>query len=178
MRNAYPKQDWRWLVTMCRALERAGRRAGPVRSKRGLPPSDELYAAGLELAKSSCDNELLSPSSRAKNVRDGLIIALLAARPLRIKNFAGLRVGRHFQQTASGYSIHVPGSECKTGQPIETYVPDELAPWFAEYLDHHRAITLAGRQSDHLWVHKGGNYSTPGALSQRISKLTKRLVGV
>ena len=179
MRGADPAKNLRWLAEMRRALERAARRAGPARSKQGrLLPSGKLYDAGLALAQRArlvCDGR---PGARARDVRDGLLIALLAARPLRIKNFAGLRLGRHVHATSSGYLIDIPGSECKTANPIEVPVPEDLCPWLDDYLATYRPLLLAGRQSDSLWVHNTGGSYTPGHLSQRIRKLTKGLVGV
>ena len=48
---------------------------------------------------------------RAKDFRDGLMLALLAARPLRLKNFTALRLGVHLRSTSDGYLIDIPGNE-------------------------------------------------------------------
>lgn len=179
MRGAEPAGNWRWLAEMRRALERAARRQGPVRRKQGrIVPSGRLLDAGLALAQKAHLDPHLPSRQRARDVRDGLIIALLAARPLRIKNFAGLRLGLHVHQTSAGYLIDIPGNECKTGRPIETFVPDELCPWLAAYLDTYRPLLLGARQSDFLWVHERGPSYQVGALASRVSILTQRLLAV
>ena len=106
------------------------------------------------------------------------MIALLAARPLRIRNFAGLRLEYHLHSVPPGYLIDIPGIECKTGQPIETFVPDELCPWLEEFLEIHRPILLGRQTSDYLWINAAGEPYRPGSLSQRIAKLTRGLFGV
>lgn len=179
LRGADLTLDLRWLADLRRTLDQAARRQGPVRGKHGrLRPSGQLLEVGLNLLKAVLGHHQLSPPLRARRVRDGLMIALLASRPLRIKNFASLRLGHHVRETSTGYLIDIPGHECKTGQPIETFVPDELCPWLREYLDVHRPILLGHRLSDHLWVHETGNGYRPGSLSQRIAKLTQRHIGV
>ena len=100
-----------------------------------------------------------STLSRAKDFRDGLIIALLAARPLRLKNFTNLRLGQHLKSTSEGYLIVIPGEETKTGCPIETFATEDLCTWLSIYLKEYRPQLLCGRQSDFLWIHaKGAAY--------------------
>ena len=173
MRGAEPAQDWRWLADLRRALERAARRQGPVRRKQGrILPSGELFEVGFRLMREAHLDADRPLRGRARDVRDGLMIALLAARPLRIKNFAGLRLGLHLRTTTSGYLIDIPANECKSGRPIETFVPEELTPWIALYLDVYRPILLRQRQSDCLWVADKTVAYRSEALSQRIAMLT------
>ncbi len=89
---------------------------------------------------------------RAVDFRDGLIIALLAARPLRIGNFAKLRLGDHLKPIPHGYRIEIPAEEAKNGRPIETVVPDAVMPWLLMYLETYRPCLLAGKEDRHLWI--------------------------
>jgi integrase len=179
IRGADPARDLRWLAEIRRALERAARREGSAQRKHGrILPSGRLMDAGLALLKGAHLDGGRSLRLRAKDFRDGLMIALLAARPLRIKNFATLRLGHHLHETSSNYLIDIPADETKSCRPLETFVPDELDPWLAIYLQKYRPILLGGRQSDYLWVHATGDSYRPSSLAQRIPKLTKRLLGV
>lgn len=179
IRRADAGRDFRWLAGVRRGLERLARREGPVRSKYGrVLASGKLIQAGVTLLKRAHLDQDRSFALRAKDFRDGMMIALLAARPLRIKNFATLRLGHHVRTTSSGYFIDIPGEETKTGRPLETFVPEDLCSWFSIYLEQYRPRLLSGRQSDYVWVHTTGHAYQPGALSQRISKLTARTLGV
>src|SRR4051812_3494240 len=71
---------------------------------------------------------------RARRYRDGLMIALLAARPLRLQNFVDLTLGRHLVRRGAGWWLEVPGPETKTGEPIDLPFPDDLAPALEIYL--------------------------------------------
>jgi integrase len=179
IRGADPKRDFGWLAAIRRGQERLARREGPVRSKHGrVLATVKIIEAGVGLLKWAHGDQHRSFHERAKDFRDGLMIALLAARPLRIKNFATLRLGQHVKATSAGYLIDIPGAETKTSHPIETFVPEDLCPWLSIYLEKYRPGLLCGRHSDHLWVHNTGHSYRPGSLSQRISKLTARILGV
>ena len=51
---------------------------------------------------------------RAELYRDGLVIAFLAARPLRLKNMMGLEIGTNFLLTAIFYVVDLAAEETKT----------------------------------------------------------------
>jgi integrase len=179
LRGEEPTKDFRWLGDMRRALERTARHEGPMRSKHGrLLPSGKLVEAGLSLVRSAQRDRKAPALTRARRYRDGLVIALLASRPLRIKNFADLRLGHHLVETSAGYLVDIPGPETKTGNPIVMTIPDDLHPWLREYLKVHRLLLLGASPSDHVWLTSTGRPYRPHNLSQRISTLTQRLVGV
>lgn len=177
--GAHPTTDWRWLAKLRRGLERTARREGPAHTKQGrLRSSAELFDAGLAMLTCADAAGHLRPREQAEQFRDGLMIAVLAARPLRIRNFADLRLGRHIHGSSGTFWLDVPGQETKTGRPIETFIPDELYLWMKRYLEYYRPVLLAGRQSGHVWVHRNGSGYTAGSLGMRISVLTKKLIGV
>jgi integrase/recombinase XerD len=177
MRFADGKRDFRWLAEMQRFFERLANQEGPVRRKHGrLVSTGRLVDAGLALAQSALLNPILL--QRAEQFRDGLMIALLALRPLRIKNFAGLRLGHSLIETSTGYMLSIPGCETKTGSPIELTVPVDLCPLLSEYLAFHRPHLAGPAFSDHVWLTAAGAPYLTTNLSQRIAMLTLRHVGV
>ena len=79
-------RDLAWLTDLRRVLERLARREGPARPQRGrLVSSRRLFEAGLSFIEIAREDHRLSPRLQARRVRDGLMVALLAARPLRIE---------------------------------------------------------------------------------------------
>ena len=66
--------------------------------------------------------------------RDGLMIALLAARPLRRRNFAMITIGQHLIRVGPDWRLLFAAADTKTGQPIETDLPDRLVPYLEHYL--------------------------------------------
>ena len=84
-------RTWRWLQDACNRVQIS---AKPSRDKRArMRPTAEIVAAALaELERLPAE---ALRSSRALAYRDALMLALLAARPLRVKNFTALGLGRH-----------------------------------------------------------------------------------
>jgi hypothetical protein len=58
--------------------------------------------------------------------RDGLIIALLIACPMRIKNLANLVIGEHLVFGGCEYWLKLTAAETKTGRAYVAAVPPEL----------------------------------------------------
>ena len=58
--------------------------------------------------------------------RDGLMIACLAYRPLRLANFIGLELGRQLQRRGTGWWLEIPAAETKTRRPIALPFPAPL----------------------------------------------------
>jgi hypothetical protein len=72
--------------------------------------------------------------SRAVGVRNGLLLALLALHPIRIKNLAALAIGRTFLNVAGRWWLHIPAENTKSRRMDERQVPEfitvsSIATW-------------------------------------------------
>ncbi len=120
---------------------------------------------------------------RAVHYRDGLMIALLAYRPLRLTNFASIVLGVHLVQQSGGWWLQFPASGMKAKRPYEVAFPTALVPELEHYLAVHRNVLLAGESgqlspgTDALWVSEVGTMLESGALARRIRKHTKEAFG-
>ncbi|RKK04659.1 tyrosine-type recombinase/integrase, partial [Teichococcus wenyumeiae] len=162
-----PERDWRWLNAVQARLQR---QAEPVRQKRTrVVPAGELRQLGLDVMARAEALEAVRPNQplAARDFRDGLMIALLAMRPLRQRNFLGIEIGRHLQPLGDGYVLVFAGSETKNHRPLEASVPASLVPALRRYLDHYRPRLLrlrGGRDpaqplrpaGQHLWLSQCG----------------------
>jgi integrase/recombinase XerD len=76
-------------------------------------------------------------SARARAIRyhDGVMIALLAYRPVRRKNLAMMRLGQHLVQIGGSWQIVFSAEETKTHVPYEAILPVALLPRLKRYLD-------------------------------------------
>jgi integrase/recombinase XerD len=175
MKAMAPHRDWRWLGDVCNALNRNAR---PTRDKLArMRPSDEIYAAALGAL-----DDLGAPPFRHRRQRvawrDSLMLALMAARPLRIKNFAGLTLGRSFVRTGQGWLIAVPGEEIKNGMPLEYNVPTSLVPYLEIYLQEIRPAFLLGAEHNALWLTFAGKPMAMQTIHCCIIQTTTALLGV
>jgi integrase/recombinase XerD len=107
LRVMAPEADWDWLVQIYRTLRAHVR---PARDKVSrLRPIDEIAAFGERLMEEAEVASAWSPRRRAVAYRDGLMIALLAYRPVRLKNLAMMRLGRQHESAYFGAGRSSPG---------------------------------------------------------------------
>lgn len=177
MLRAAPESDWRWIKILRRPLDAAERAQRGLRKRQRIFASHKLFEAGVQLMELASRLELQSATRRAVAFRDGLVIALLACRPLRMANLGGLRLGYHLVRSGDGYRIDIPAEETKTGRPIEVHFPEVLLPALCRYLEIHRPLLLAGGASDRLWIGRWGRPIKCEKLGLRISEVTERLLG-
>jgi integrase len=120
---------------------------------------------------------------RAVHYRDGLMIALMAHRPLRLKNFASIVLGVNLVQQGREWWLQFPTSRMKAKRPYEVAFPAALVPELQHYMAIHRKVLLAGESgkprpsSEGLWVSDVGTMLQQGALANRIQKHTKKAFG-
>ena len=173
-----PTQDWRFLRNITNAMHQT---ALPVRDKPArVVHSAHLFELGMDLidrGQAVVGDGLAVRNKRAILIRDGLAIALLAARPLRMRNFSGLEIDRTFLSSQDGFRLVIPAAETKTKRPIEFDVPDVLAPGFRSYLNVHRDILRQGKPSSALWITYRGSSMTAHGLYIMITYRTRKAFG-
>lgn len=178
-----PDHDWGWLRAVQARLQRLGTSTRDKRSR--LVPVADLIALGMDLMRDEEAPTYLGASrlSAALSYRDGLMISLMAMRPLRQLNFISMEIGRHLVVTSDGYALRFAREETKGRRHLEFSFPGALVPALQRYLDHYRPRLLAlrehrgfSRQStlpragNRLWVTQ---YGTPFSASAHWSALQK-----
>jgi integrase len=138
-----------------------------------------LVEAGLILvaeAQQFANNDL----ARARAVRNGLMIALLALCPIRLKNFADLAIGRTFKEVQGSWWIALPSVSTKSRRPDERRVPELLTGSIEVYLNESRPILLrSGSIASALWISSTtGRPMTRKNLGTLISRITLETVGL
>jgi site-specific recombinase XerD len=181
MRVLAPKIDWDWL----RRIEAQTRaRAKPARPKRQrVVSSKELFDLGDMLMARAGSSQASSPRDRAALFRDGLMIAVLAARPMRLRNLIGIRIGQQLVRRGAEYWLVFTADETKTRYPIEVPVPPVLTSAIDEYLDYHRPLLLLRPSdglavvTDALWISERATQLKASATNYRINTVTRRELG-
>jgi integrase len=195
LRVMAPEADWDWLAQLHRILEAQGR---PVRNKLPrLRPIGELAALGERLMDDAEAAAEWPARRRAVLFRDGLMISLLAHRPVRLKNLAMMRLGLHLVKASGSWQILFAAHETKTHVRYEATVPSALAARLERYLDIYRPVLLCGErvrdgaskrlvseretpihpELDAVWVSEVGTQLEQAALGCRIVKHTKAAFG-
>jgi site-specific recombinase XerD len=138
-----------------------------------------LVEAGLTLV-AEARKSAKSDFEQAKEVRNGLVIALLAACPILIKNFAELEIGRTLKQVDGRRWITLPASSTKSRRIDERRVPNYLNKIIDLYLTEARPRLIGSKPgSNWLWISSrtGGRFTTKN-LGTLISKITLQTIGV
>ena len=170
-----PERDWSWLR---QAVKRLHRRITPARSSINKTlPVRRLYNAGIKLMDDAHKADKLLPLLRASRYRDGLMLALQSARPLRLKNLAALDVDKHLNRVGDTYVLVFEAGEMTNRSAFEIALPAELAPRIDAYLSMYRPTLLRGNKSSALWITKQGRAMRTFSVHQRVTRLTRRLFG-
>lgn len=180
-----PDTDWSWLS---RRATRLKLRAKPSREKRhAIQHTLDLYRFGQSVMDTASHKPRLCRATgvgAAKQYQAGLIIALLAARPLRIRNFQAIIIGRTLRWEGERYWLTFTADETKTGSSIDEPLPDDLIPYLECFLRTWRPLLLrqAARysgESTHrrLWVDVFGKPMGEGTLRDLIKYHTKKKFG-
>jgi integrase len=141
--------------------------------------TERLVEAGLTLvaeAEAFGHNDL----ARARGMRNGVMLALLAFCPIRLKNFAALGIGQTFKEIHGRWWIVLPGISTKSRRPDERPVPAQLNRCIDVYLSQSRPVLLGSRPpTNALWISSTtGKPMTTKNLGTLISKITFETLGV
>jgi integrase len=140
--------------------------------------TERLVDAGLTLIREA---EMFgkNPLARATGVRNGLLIVLLALHPIRIKNFAALRIANTFIKIGDRWWLHVPSDNTKSHRMDERQVPEFITDVVNRYIEMHRPVLCRGVEHSALWVSSTtGRQLTTKNLGSLISKITRETIGV
>ena len=191
LRDVWPAYDWAWL---CDMQARQHRMAEPSRHKEiRVVAQQDLLQLGLDLMRRATlmpiwDGMPAGPHHPALIFRDGFMIALLALRPLRQRNFLGLQLGRHLREEDDTWEITIPATETKNHSRLVQPFPQMLVSALKAYLTIYRPHLLGLRgpahpnhrvvpAGAHLWVTRCGSAMTPGALQKALQRHTTKRFG-
>jgi hypothetical protein len=88
-----PRRNMMWLIEVEKDLALVMQ---PRSKCNHLVLTEVLIEAGLALITEADGSPTLSNLAKARQVRNGLMIAILAMHPIRLKNFPGLEIGSNF----------------------------------------------------------------------------------
>ena len=132
-----PGRDFTWLAEIGKDLALVAR---PRSKFDRLVLTEVLVEAGLTLIHEAEHSRNMTKLARACQVRNGLMVALLALCPIRRKNFAALEIGRSFVKIRGRWWIVLSASETKEKRADERPIDELLTPVIDRYLGQHRPV--------------------------------------
>ena len=170
-----PHRDLDWLIEIERELLSEMR---PRSKWDRVVYTEVLEEAGLTLmaeAQLSKRPEL----SRARMFRNGLMVAILAHCPVRLKNYAALEIGRSFVNVDGTWWIVLTAAETKEKRADERPVPEHLNKWIDDYLQIHRPVLSRGRADSKIfWLAYTGDPLSYATIAELIPETTRTSGGV
>lgn len=176
---ANPDADWRPQKRLEAYLRRAAGRGDPERKRGRIVSSALLLSAGLRHAADGSETAK-TPLKAAICRRDGLMVAMLAVMPMRIRAFGSLAIGTSLFVTAEEILVSLSDEMTKTAVPWEAPIPEPVAPVMRRYLEHDRPLFVGRQHALHnmLWVNNHGRPYGSNCLGKRIAEVTTSLTGV
>jgi hypothetical protein len=150
LRVMAPLADRTTLVRVLRRLQKV-QRAQP---RRPAPPvsSSDLYAAGIARMDRVATAKYEKRDVQAIQYGDGLMMAMLAAKPLRISTVTRTDIDVHLVKIAGRYRWSFDALETKNAQPSRSELPERLTPYIDRWLDTFRPTLLKGSSSPAMWI--------------------------
>ena len=131
-------------------VARLERQCRPQSKADRIVESSRLAASGIKLMKGAAGAD--GKNANVVAFRDGLMIALLAVRPIRRRTFALTRIGRHLRQIGEEWRLVFDGPDTKSDQPFEMTVPEQIVPFLKRYLREVRPLIRRAHRHDGLWA--------------------------
>jgi integrase len=172
-----PARDLSWLADVEKDLAMVMR---PRSKANRWVLTEVLVEAGLTLIAEAESSHKMSKLGQARQVRNGLMVAMLALHPIRLKNFADLEIGRNFVEIKGSWWIVLSASETKEGRPDERRIDDLLQPALDRYLKKYRPILAEADQlTTALWLSSNDGASMSYAGVERVlTETTRTTVGI
>jgi site-specific recombinase XerD len=172
-----PGRDFIWLTEIEKDLALVMQ---PRSKFDRLVYSNVLLEAGMTLMAETDAATQGSALARARQFRNGLMVTLLAAHPIRLKNFAALEIGRSFKKVNNSWWIVLSALETKEKRPDERSVDACLIGWIERYLNIHRPVLARTDAAPAaLWLSSNdGRAMSYSSVERVISQTTLATVGV
>jgi integrase len=173
LRAVAPDVDRSWLRRWQYAYQQ---RAVPREKRNKIVHPSRLIKLGRDLMDSADRQRRID--ERARQFRDGLLIALLASRPIRRRALSELRIGSHVCRDGDAFTLLLPGSDTKSGQPVEMPLPSWLAPYVSRYFELYRSLFPGAASSDRMWLSSKSGALGADAIHALICRRTEQALGV
>ena len=121
----------------------------------------------------------LTGTAAADWFRQGLTLAFLAYRPIRVANLVALSLNEHLHKKDGQVWIHILGTQVKNRVPLDFSWPPEFADALDRYLVRERPVLLAGQPAtDRLWIIEEGRPLTAECCRSQIARITAERLGI
>jgi hypothetical protein len=139
----------------------------PMRQRDLMVPSSDVL---LEWAEKMFQDALLlhGPRRRCVQVRDAVMLAILAERGPRLRTVFELRIGQNLQRQDDGWALVMPGNIKKTKGSLTYPLSERVTPMLDRYSAVERRELLGDCSHDALWVNWSGKKLGKRGVEKRV----------
>ena len=150
LRVMAPKMNRVRLVKGLRRLQATER----AHRRKEIPPvsASDLYFAGIARMERVQDQGYQKRDVQAVQFGDGLMMTILALKPIRIRTLARMDVGQHLSRKGDRYVVSFSAGETKNAHPVYADLPIELTPFVEDWLKVYRPVLLGSSVTPAMWV--------------------------
>ncbi|KAB0677971.1 tyrosine-type recombinase/integrase [Aureimonas leprariae] len=171
-----PAADWAWL-RMVSDRYRRRQELTQLKPRPGVS-SSEIYRWALKEIGTAEKMESDGRWERSIRFRDGLMVGLLIARPVRLRAFINIEIGKHLAAQADGFTLQFKPEDMKDRKSRTFSVPAGLVGPMSRYLTEHRPELLRGAETGKLWISRRGTPLSRDGFQQHLHDITLRGLGV
>jgi hypothetical protein len=137
----------------------------------------DLFLWGIDLMDEA--RALAELQRRGPMLRDGLMIAMLALRGLRLRSVESLVLGRSIlpDPETGCWRLDIQPEEVKNHRHIATELPRILSPWIERYVTVERAEMLSGQATDAFWIGQRGAPLSASGVTNAIARRSEARFG-
>ena len=159
-----PTTNWRWISRLARNYQ-----TPKPPTKRVLITRQSVYDAGIRLMDTAIKKvEALGRHAgdwdrraNAEQYRNGIIICLMAIKPLRARNMRRLALTDLIVKQ-SQYFIYIESRRVKNKVTVYFKIPPSFCPYFKRYLDEFRPMLPNVSEHSFVFASRFGPYSKSG----------------
>lgn len=176
LRVMCPDADLEALRRLVRRLQARARKADRVQPNLVSP--SEIYEAGIQRMERVAAIEYEKCDVQAVQFGDGLMMAILAAKPIRRRNIARTVIGTNLVRSGEIYELRYASHETKTKKPIRARLPQRLTAYIDRWLDEFRPVLVRDGDCQTLWVSCYRTAMAESTITARFCQATADEVGV
>ena len=170
-----PGNNWQWLQDLTNRIKTWSTPSRDMRAR--ILPADQIYSGVLAQLAHLSERVQNTPRLRIA-FRDALMLGVAVSCPVRLKNFAQIRLGHELVLRNSCWCLTFEDSSTKTGTTLKFHAPSSLAPYISHYVENIRPEFPGIALHTGIWAGSKGAPLSEISIYGRMMIASKKLFGV
>ena len=150
-------------------------RARPKPKANKLVSSGRIFEAGIKLIGKAEKETKRTPLQNARTARNGLMVAFLAVCPIRLKNFAALKIGETMVRQDYQWWLVLSAADTKAGRQDHRVLPNILTPWMDLYMEKYKPVFPSSQTA--MWPSQYGGAMSAAGIHRLVADTTAQVLG-